>query len=58
LDRKNNTNYFEKYISEKELIEEKFKKGLLWKGQLRTPRFRHRAFVSIDDLKIDILVEG
>jgi hypothetical protein len=32
LDRKNNTNYFEKYISDKDLIEEKLGKGLLWKG--------------------------
>ena len=32
LDRKNNTNYFEKYISDKDLIEEKLSKGLLWKG--------------------------
>lgn len=58
LDRKNNTNYFEKYVSDKDLIEEKLKKGLLWKGQLRTPRFRHRAFVSINELDIDVLVEG
>jgi hypothetical protein len=39
------------------LIDEKLKKGLLWKGIFRKKsKFMHRAFISIEELNIDVLV--
>mmetsp|Transcript_19524 Transcript_19524/g.30006 ORF Transcript_19524/g.30006 Transcript_19524/m.30006 type:complete len:142 (+) Transcript_19524:2376-2801(+) len=49
--------YFEPHIAMSPEVEEKLAKGLLWKGKLKTnPRFKHRAFVSIDELKVDVLI--
>jgi hypothetical protein len=33
--------------------------GVLWRGVVRTnPKFRHRAYVSIKELNIDVLIES
>ena len=41
------------------MIDEKMKSGKYFKGIIRmNPKFRYRAYVSIQELNIDILVEG
>ena len=55
----NNTSFFEKYVTDKIEIDEKLKEGKYFKGMIRmNPKFRNRAYVSIEELRIDVLVEG
>ena len=55
----NKTSFFEKYVTDKVLIDEKMNSGKYFKGIIRmNPKFRYRAYVSIQELNIDILVEG
>ena len=54
-----NTSFFEKYVTDEVVINEKIKSGKYFKGVIRmNPKFRYRAYVSIQELNIDILVEG
>lgn len=58
-ERKDKKQFFEKYLDDQVEIEEKLAGGLLWKGVVRmNPRFRHRAYVSISELNIDVLIES
>lgn len=58
-DRNNNKQFFEKYIDDQLQIEEKQKEGKLWKGLVRiNPKFRHRAYISVAELNIDVLIES
>ena len=57
--RQDNTNFFEKYNTDAENVSGGLEKGIYFKGVVRmNPKFRHRAYVSIPELDIDVLVEG
>ena len=57
--RQNNTNFFEKYNTDAANISKGLEKGIYYKGVVRmNPKFRHRAYVSIPELDVDVLVEG
>ena len=47
------------YLDNKEEIQQKIEKGIIFEGVVRmNPKFRHRAYVSIQELNVDVLVEG
>ena len=58
-ERNNNKQFFEKYLDDQGQIDEMRVGGQLWKGVVRmNPKFRHRAYVSISELNIDVLIES
>lgn len=58
-ERNNNKQFFEKYLDDPQIIEENLKTGKLWKGLVRmNPKFRHRAYISVTELNIDVLIES
>jgi exoribonuclease R len=51
--------YFDEHIEDKTLIETNLQKGVFFRGVVKTnPRFRQRAFVSIPELNVDVLIKG
>ena len=58
-ERNNNKQFFEKYLDDQAEIDEMLAGGQLWKGVVRmNPKFRHRAYVSINELNVDVLIES
>ena len=58
-DQENLTTYFRDHIEDKVIISQNLYDGIFFKGTVKTnPKFRYRAFVSIDDLNIDVMVKG
>ena len=50
---------FQEHISDKKEIASKLKEGSLFEGTIRfNPKFRQRAFLTIDELKVDVMIEG
>lgn len=53
----NKPTYFDEYVADQSLIEKNLEKGVYFKGIVKTnPRFRRRAFVSVPELNIDVLI--
>ena len=53
------TSYFDAHVEDQQLIEKNLEKGLFFKGVVRTnPRFKQRAYVSIPELNMDVVVKG
>jgi len=50
---------FQEHISDKNEIASKLREGVLFEGIIRfNPKFRQRAFLTIDELKVDVMIEG
>lgn len=55
----NGRTMFQEHISDKKEIASKLKEGSLFEGTIRfNPKFRQRAFLTIDELKVDVMIEG
>lgn len=59
IEKQNNTNFFDKYLTDNVAIEQGLSSGKYFKGVIRmNPRFRYRAYVSIAELDVDVLIDS
>lgn len=50
---------FQEHLTDEQAIKAKLAQGHLFQGIIRfNPKFRQRAFLTVDDLKVDIMIEG
>ena len=50
---------FPDHISDKDKIAKKLEDGVLFEGVIRfNPKFRQRAFLTVEELKVDVMIEG
>lgn len=55
----NNTELFPRHLVDRAEIDKNLAKGEFFKGVIKmNSNFRHRAYVSVKELKVDVLVDG